>query len=146
MKVEIKLDDSCEEPKILIVTNRVTEEINELVQKLSVSVPQMIVGFQGGQAKILEHGDIIRVFSSAGKVYAETMNGEYILKPRLYELEERLDKSSFVRISNSEIVNLKMVKQFDLSFSGTICVSLLNGVTTYVSRRYVSKIKQVLGI
>jgi len=146
LKVEVELDVSCEEPKIVIVTNRMTDEINELVQKLSVSVPQMIIGFQGGQAKILEHGDIIRVFSSAGKVYAESVDGEYVLRPRLYELEERLDKGCFVRISNSEIINLKMVKQFDLSFSGTICVSLLNGVTTYVSRRYVSKIKQVLGI
>ena len=146
MKVEVELDVSYEEPKIVIVTNRMTDEINELVQKLSVSVPQMIIAFQGGQAKILEHGDIIRVFSSAGKVYAESVDGEYVLRPRLYELEERLDKGCFVRISNSEIINLKMVKQFDLSFSGTICVSLLNGVTTYVSRRYVSKIKQVLGI
>ena len=42
--------------------------------------------------------------------------------------------------------NLKKVKGFDLSFSGTICVTLSNGALTYVSRRYVAKIKQVLGI
>ena len=51
-----------------------------------------------------------------------------------------------MRISNSEIVNLKKVRGFDLSFAGTICVSLSDGSVTYVSRRYVSKIKQVLGI
>lgn len=68
------------------------------------------------------------------------------MRQRLYELEERLDKGSFVRISNSEIINMKKVKGFDLSFTGTICVSLSNGTTTYVSRRYVAKIKQVLGI
>ena len=64
----------------------------------------------------------------------------------MYELEDRLDKNSFVRISNSEIINLKKVKGFDLSFTGTICVKMKNGRVTYVSRRYVSKIKQVLGI
>ena len=62
------------------------------------------------------------------------------------ELEERLAKDRFVRISNSEIINLKQVKGFDLSFAGTICVTLSGGTVTYVSRRYVAKIKQVLGI
>ena len=37
-------------------------------------------------------------------------------------------------------------QSFDLSFAGTICVALRDGTVTYVSRRYVSKIKQVLGI
>lgn len=65
---------------------------------------------------------------------------------RLYEAEQRLDSRMFVRISNGEIINLKKVGGFDLSFAGTICVSLSNGTVTYVSRRYVSKIKQLLGL
>lgn len=72
--------------------------------------------------------------------------GEYTLHIRLYEIEERLNSHQFVRISNSEIINLKRVDNFDLSFTGTICVKLSNGTTTYVSRRYVAKIKKILGI
>ena len=64
----------------------------------------------------------------------------------MYELEDRLDKSCFLRISHSEIVNLKKVRRFDLSLSGTICVVLADGTTAYASRRYVSKIKDILGI
>ena len=33
-----------------------------------------------------------------------------------------------------------------MSFTGTICVSLSNGAVTYVSRRYIAKIKQLLGL
>lgn len=51
-----------------------------------------------------------------------------------------------IRISNSEIVNLKKVKNLDLSFVGTICMELSNGDVSYVSRRYVSKIKRLLGL
>ena len=80
------------------------------------------------------------------KVFAVTGSGEYILRLRLYELEQRLDKNIFVRISNSEIINLKKVQSFDLSFTGTICVKLSNGTMSYVSRRYVSRIKKILGI
>lgn len=50
------------------------------------------------------------------------------------------------KLSNSEIVNLKKVLSFDLSFAGTICVSLSDGTSSYVSRRYVNKIKKILGI
>ena len=81
-----------------------------------------------------------------GKVYAETKNDAFLLRLRLYEAEQRLANASFVRISNSEIINLKKVRGFDLSFTGTICVSLSNGTVTYVSRRYVAKIKQLLGL
>ena len=58
----------------------------------------------------------------------------------IYLVKKEIDKSE------NEIINLKKVRGFDLSFTGTICVSLSNGTVTYVSRRYVAKIKQLLGI
>jgi DNA-binding LytR/AlgR family response regulator len=146
MQIEIKIDDACREPKIIILTDKITEEINTFVRKLSVEPTQVLSGFRGETAEVLEPSDIFRIYASSGKVFAITEKGEYTLRLRLYELEERLDQNRFVRISNSEIINLKKVKRFDLSLTGTICVSLSDGAVTYVSRRYVSKIKQVLGV
>lgn len=146
MKIEIKIDEDCTETKIVVVTSKVTEEVNEIVKRLSSEQPQMIAGFKDEQATMLEPNQIYRVYASDGKVYAEAENGTHLLRLRLYEAEQRLAKCSFVRISNSEIINLKKVKGFDLSFAGTICVSLSNGTVTYVSRRYVAKIKQLLGL
>ena len=146
MKIEIKIDEDCTETKIVVVTSKVTEEVNEIVKRLSSEQPQMIAGFKDEQATMLEPNQIYRVYASDGKVYAEAENGTHLLRLRLYEAEQRLAKCSFVRISNGEIINLKKVKCFDLSFAGTICVSLSNGTVTYVSRRYVAKIKQLLGL
>lgn len=146
MQIEIQIDDNCKEPKVVILTNKITDEINDIIKKISEETPDMICGFKDDKLEILEQKDIFKIYSSNGKIFATTENGEYILKLRLYELEDRLDKKTFVRISNGEIINLKKVKSFDLSFSGTICVSLSDDTTTFVSRRYVSKIKQVLGI
>ena len=146
MKIEIKIDEDCTETKIIVVTSKVTEEVNEIVKRLSSEQPQMIAGFKDEQATMLEPNQIYRVYASEGKVYAEVENGTHLLRLRLYEAEQRLAKCSFVRISNGEIINLKRVKGFDLSFVGTICVSLSNGTVTYVSRRYVAKIKQLLGL
>lgn len=146
MRIEIKIEEGCDEPKIVVVTKRVTDEINEIVKKLSEEQSQVIAGFRGEQVIVLEPNQIVRIYASNGKVYAEAENGTYFLRLRLYEMEQRLENQSFVRISNSEIINLKKVEGFDLSFAGTICVSLSNGTVTYVSRRYVAKIKQLLGI
>lgn len=146
MQIEIKLDANTKEPKVVVYTDKMTDEVQELVKRLSDEAPQMLAGFQQDVLSVLEQEDIIRVYASNGKVFAVTTKGEYFLRLRLYELESRLDKHKFVRISNSEIINLKMVNGFDLSYTGTICVTLKNGTVTYVSRRYVAKIKQVLGI
>lgn len=144
MRIEIQIDKECREPKILIVTNQVTEEINELMRKLSGEAPQMLVGFMEDQAEPVSPEEIIRVYAASGKVYAVTENKEYALRLRLYEAEKKLDRKYFVRISQSEIINLKKVKRFDLSFTGTIGVLLSDGTTSYASRRYVAKIKQLL--
>lgn len=146
MQVEIKIDDSCSEPKVIILTDSMTEEINELVQKLSENNSRIISGSRDGRIEILEQNDLIKIYAGNGRVFAVTDHGEYVLRLRLYEAEERLNSAQFVRISNSEIINLKKVKNFDLSFAGTICVELVNDTTAYVSRRYVQKIKKILGI
>lgn len=146
MQIEIKIDENLNETKVIIITKQVDESVNELVRRICEERPQLLAGFDGDTVRLLEQNDIIRVYASDGKIYAVTSQGEYVLRLRLYELEERMDKGKFVRISNYEIVNLRKINGFDLSFSGTIRVSLSDGTSTYVSRRYVSKIKRVLGL
>lgn len=146
MQVEIKIDSSCKEPKIMITAASMTEDLQELIRKLSDHVPSVISGIKDGKIEVLQPEDLIRIYANSGKVFAVTDKGEYVVRLRLYDLEQRLGGSQFVRISNSEIVNLRKISSFDLSFTGTICVKLSNGTVTYVSRRYVSKIKKLLGI
>lgn len=146
MQVEIKMDSSYTEPKLIILTAAMTEEVNRIIDRLSKETPQIISGSRNEKIEVIDQEELVRVYANVGKVFAVTDKGEYTVRLRLYEMEERLNAKQFVRISNSEIINLKKVKNFDLSFVGTICVELTNGTTTYVSRRYVSKLKTILGI
>ncbi len=146
MQVEIKIDSSYTEPKILILTASMSDEINSIVKKLSEDVPQVISGIKDDKIEVLNPAKLIRIYANNGKVFAAAENGEYILRLRLYEIEDRLSPNQFIRISNSEIINLTHVQNFDLSFTGTICVKLSDGTITYVSRRYVSRIKKILGM
>lgn len=146
MKIEVRIDKQCAETKIIIIAEKMTEEITALMQRLSYEDPQGIVGFDGDDVLLLDPSDIIRIYAAVGKVFAVTDKKEFVLRMRLYEVEEKFSVKGFVRISNSEIINIKKAKKFDLSMVGTICVSLSNGNVSFVSRRYVTKIKNILGL
>lgn len=147
MQIRIQIDPAYAEPELIIRTATVTDEINELIARLSEARHQTIAGFAEHGVSLLAPETILRIYAEQQKVFAETEDGgRYALRLRLYELEERLSGERFVRISNSEIINLGKVKRLDLSLSGTICMELSGGTKTFVSRRYVSKIKDILGI
>lgn len=146
LKIEIKLDENCKETKILILANQITDEISSLMQLLSDEKTSDLVAFDKNTAEFLNLNDLLRIYASNGKVFAVSNDKEYTLRLRLYEVEEKLTGKGFVRISNSEIINIKKAKKFDLNIAGTICVTLSNQSMSYVSRRYVKKIKKELGI
>lgn len=146
MQIEIKIDPSCTEPKVIVQAAAMNEELERLVGRLREEPRQLLTGSMEGRLEVLQPDRIIRAYAAGGKVYAATAEGEYLLRLRLYELENRLDPQRFVRISHSEMVNLDQVRCFDLNLAGTICIRLADGKVTYVSRRYVSKIKQILGV
>lgn len=148
MKLNINIDTGAKEPEITITTARVTEDVSRVVDFVSRldDAPTIISGIREDKVELLAPEVIVRIYAEDSKVFVKTEKGTYQIRLRLYEVEERLDNSKFVRISNSEIVNLKKVKSLDLSFVGTICMELSNGEVSYVSRRYVSKIKRVLGL
>lgn len=144
MKVEIKIDPARAEPTVTVTAPALTEEVRALVRSLE---PRVLTGWRGEEAIPLEPGDLLRCYAANKGVYAQSPAGEYLVKLRLYELEERLDPGVFVRISHSEIVNLKQVTALDLSLAGTIKMTLAGGAAVcWVSRRYVPKIKQALGL
>lgn len=148
MKIEVKLDESYLEPKIVIYTSNVNNEIEKIINRL-IELPNsndLLFGIKNQVIKMINPNEVIRIYASNGKVFALCNNDEYILKLKLYEIETKNISDYWVRISNSEIINLQKVKHFDLSFTGTILVEFINGQKTSVSRRYVSKIKKILNI
>lgn len=146
MKVDIRLDSEYAEPLAVIYTAEITDEVTEAIKRLKDTGSDIITGFTEDSAEIISPDDIIRVYSEGQKVLAVTDKGIFRLRMRLYQVEEKLAGRKFARISNSEIINLSKTANFDLSFAGTIQVKMKNGDTTFVSRRYVSEIKKILGI
>lgn len=146
MKIEIKIDPNCIEPIIKIQTKQMNNETLELVRKLETIESNKLIVYWNEEIYMLEINDIETIYSSQGKVFVKTNDNEYVSKKKLYELEENIRKSSFIRVSNSEIINFNKVRKLDLSIRGTIKISFNSGYVTYASRRNIKKIKEYLKI
>jgi len=86
----------------------------------------------------------INIYSADKKIFGNTNDyADLILKYRLYELETILP-NYFVRVSNTEIININYVSKFELTANGIILIFLKNGTQTSSSRRYLKKIKEKL--
>lgn len=144
MKVEIRIEKGREEPKVVILAGEETEEVRRLARQLQGLRLDPIPVRRGEERLLLPQEAFLRFYADGKGVSAQTGEGTCTVPLRLYELEERLDQSRFVRISNGEILNLDKVTAVDLSLSGTIRMTLEGGNYAYVSRRYVKKIKETL--
>lgn len=146
MKVTIQIHDKFIEPQVMICNHILTDEVKELQESINQVVNKVITVYTENGAKRLTHESFIRFYAEEQKVYAQTKTKKYTLHTRLYELEQELSKQDFVRISNSEIVNIRKIKSLDTSITGTIQMFLEGDIETYVSRRNVKKIKTALEI
>ena len=147
MDVEIKLEAGRTTPKVVILTGEVTPALAELAKRLSAGESaRFLAGWQGSRVALLPVGEVRRIWAEGQAVLARTERETYVLRARLYELEERLSGSPFLRVSHSEIVNFDHVKSLDLSMAGTISLRLDNGDSAFVSRRNMGRIKSYLGI
>lgn len=144
MDVEVKLEPGREELKVILIAGEETEEVRRLAHQLSGLRLDPVPVRQGEETLLLPQGDFLRFFTDGKGVSAQTGEAVYGVRLRLYELEERLDKQRFVRVSNGEIINLDRVTAVDLSLTGTIRMTLDGRVQSFVSRRYVKKIKETL--
>lgn len=144
MEVEIRMEEGRKEPKVIILTGEETEEVRRLVEQLRELRLDPVPVRRQEERLLLPQEAFLRFYTDGKGVSGQTDTETFAVPLRLYELEERLDKSRFARISNGEIINLNKVTAVDLSLSGTIRMTLEGGVYVYVSRRYVKKIKETL--
>ena len=152
MQVEIKIEQ-CEKPYCVLHAQSESDGIKEIAQKISMMDASgkntVIPGWDGDYCIQVKQQDLLRIYSLDKKVYLEcqTEKEPLLLKMRLYEFEElaeRLGWTDFIRISNTDIVNLSHVKKFDMSFSGVVKVIYGEERFAIVSRRYMNKIKDQL--
>ena len=146
MKIDFLKDALQTEPKLMVVAAERDEKIDALMEQLERMYSDTVKGYVGERVQILKQAEILRVYAEGQRVLCQTEAGVFLLRARLYEMEEQLDPQVFVRISKCEIVNTAHILRLDVTLSGTVGVQLTGGIKTYTSRRYMKKLKAVFGL
>lgn len=144
MKVSLDIDSGFEESKVIIECREMDDSIQNIVDFIKGQETRFLVGREGDMQHILKPNEIHYFHTNNDTITAVTAKGEFRLKEKLYELEELLPPSQFIRLSKSVLANLEELSRFEASFHGTLCVYFKSGTKEYVSRNYVNTIKESL--
>lgn len=145
--IDVVINKKYTNPKVSIFTKSRTEQVENIIyaiENASENDFPMVPGYINDRVELLSQRDIIRAYTQGRKVMVQTENEIYTVKKTLSALEHELNTERFIRISQSEIINLYKVKCFDVTVVGTIGIEFDNGIQSWASRSRVKAIKDLL--
>lgn len=145
MKISINIDTSMQDTEIQISYNQLTPEIEKILATLRILNQQLMVT-KNEETHLLDVSKIIYIEVVNRKTFVYTKEEYYESKLKLYEMEERLIACGFVRISKSNLVQLRMIKSLKNDLDRKIRLTLENGEQIMVSRQYAEELKRRLGV
>ena len=143
LKCEVIIDPNGKER--VVIYAKENGPIVEEIMRLAGRTDGELFGYDGSEIIKLDPRDIYYVSVINNKIFAVCEDQKYLLKERLYVLEELLPQC-FVRINQSCLANIEKMERFDTSVSGTLKIRFKNGDVDYVSRRQLRAVKERIGI
>ena len=144
MRLKFLKDDATDGVEVIVKAKERTPEVEKIIGLLGGETSDLIVCRTLTEESAVDVNEVVLISKDGRFLSVKTTHGEFVLRIPLYKIEERLDPSRFVKISQSEIVNLEYVKGWKLAGGGIIMVELEGGLRTYTSRRYTAGIRKIL--
>lgn len=145
MKITILEKEPGEENEIIVKCDYLDEELIQLLNRFKTGKTKMSF-YKDSQIIFLDPKDIIYFESVDDNVFAYTKDSVYESRLKLYMLEEELYEKDFFRASKAVILNLNKVQSLAPAFGGRFEATLTNGYKIIISRNYVAKLKEILGL
>ena len=121
--------------------SQVVNLMNRVSDPLSVTWE---VRDETGSYVTLSEDRIISISADRRRLRVVVDDGVYWLKMSLQDAENALNPSMFLRVSRYEIINLRKVRRFDFTVTGSLRIEMEDGTETWASRRSIPLIKERL--
>lgn len=144
MKVTVDKDPKYVDPEIIVRCQELNDTLQDIISYIDIS--DRIIGEYGGEFCFIPTKDILYFESVDKAIFIYTREKVYKASARLYTLEEQLKNTYFQRISKSTILNLRKLRSVKSGKNYTLVGTLFNDEKILISRHYVQKIKEKLGV
>jgi len=146
-RVAVRFEEEKERQNIdvLFAASELDDQVVALMNRVEdpLAITWEVRDSEGEPATLSEEKIVsISVANKRLRIVAE--DGVYWLKMTMQNAEKALNPSMFLRLSRYEIVNLRKVKRFDFTITGTLRVVMEDGSETWASRRFMPAIKERL--
>lgn len=135
MKLIVEQSLNCEETEIKITCGLMDDTLKRLIEQIR-TYTFSVTGEKYGEKTAIPLEKIYYFDSADNRTYIYIENDVYSCAKKLYELEEILYTTAFVRISKNCIVNTVMVERVKAQFSGRLEITLKNNEKLLVSKHY----------
>lgn len=146
VKIRIEVVDSLTEDEVLIRCCRVNETVQN-IQKYALeqaTTGTKITFYKENQEFFFPLDEVLFFETEGESIRAHTANDAYLIKYRLYELEQILPRH-FVRAAKSTIVNINRVYSVTRNLTASSLVNFTGSHKhIYVSRHYYQQLRQRL--
>ncbi len=132
-----------ENPEVTIAYREMTASVKR-VSDFVRSVDQTIVCRKDNEEYAIPVSNIYYVESVDKKVFVYCETEVFQSNYKLYELENLLPHTSFVRVSKSTILNIEILKGVKTLVNSKLEAILSNGESICVTRKYLKDIREAL--
>ena len=144
MKIIIQEPAPGEEDSITISVSNMTDNILKAINL--IKSPDSLTVYIDGEAFMLPIVNVYYVESVDLKTFVYAEKAVYQSRMKLYEIEEYLKSSDFLRISKQVIVNVRKIKSVAPAGDSRFQATLKNGEKVLISRQYVPALKVRFGL
>ncbi|MFP3811616.1 LytTR family DNA-binding domain-containing protein [Bacillus sp. SIMBA_005] len=147
MKTDIHFIQKPQSEYVSFHIYELSSTIEKLVQQVEQSAPFFLAKDpEKENTKKIYYYDILYIESVDKRSFLYTTDGVFLIKEKLFELEEQLEAHDYVRISKSMILNIDYIAAISPKTSGRFEANLTNGEKVMISRFYIQALKEKLGL
>lgn len=145
MRIVVEDQNDGQEDEIIIRCKQLDDHMMALIYGLKMKKDKLCCG-KDGKIFMVSLQDVFYFEGVDNKVFVYCEKVVYETKYKLYELESKFENTDFFRASKSSIINLQKIVNISPIFNGRFEALLSNQEKVIISRQYVPKLKEKLGL
>lgn len=109
--IKVIIDENCTKPVVTIRTKEKDAQVDQIINAIEDAAQARfdnIPAYFNGKIELIPQNEIMRIRTEGRQIVLDTETRYYIIKQTLSQLEEELSSRYFIRISQSEIINIRI--------------------------------------